>query len=101
MKISANGPEDVANTALQLEEGLGAQVVGQIGRTALLYRPSLKKMTAAESGGGSSGGGGGGERKSRGRPQRSSSRGSGGQGRGGKRGVKEGERIGGGRGRRT
>lgn len=32
----------------QVEEGTGSVVVGQIGRTVILYRPSLSKMKAEE-----------------------------------------------------
>ena len=32
----------------QLEEATGSVVVGQIGRTVIIYRPSLSKMEAEE-----------------------------------------------------
>ncbi|GJP74388.1 hypothetical protein CLOP_g4974 [Closterium sp. NIES-67] len=44
IKISDNCPDEAWEVGQVLEEKLAAQVVGLIGRTALLYRPSLTKL---------------------------------------------------------
>uniref|UniRef100_A0A7N0T893 CRM domain-containing protein n=1 Tax=Kalanchoe fedtschenkoi TaxID=63787 RepID=A0A7N0T893_KALFE len=48
IKIHATCPGEVAEIAKQLEDATGSVVVGQIGRTLILYRPSLSKMKAEE-----------------------------------------------------
>ncbi|CAM8899041.1 hypothetical protein QQ045_032870 [Rhodiola kirilowii] len=48
IKIHATCPGEVPDVAKQLEDSTGSVVVGQIGRTIILYRPSLSKMKAEE-----------------------------------------------------
>ncbi|XP_057966135.1 uncharacterized protein LOC131156452 isoform X2 [Malania oleifera] len=48
LKIHGNCPGELADVVKQLEEATGSVVVGQIGRTAILYRPSLTKLRADE-----------------------------------------------------
>ncbi|KAI5673197.1 hypothetical protein M9H77_13561 [Catharanthus roseus] len=48
LKIHNNCPGELDDVVKQLEEGTGSVVVGKIGRTVILYRPSLSKMKAVE-----------------------------------------------------
>lgn len=48
VKIHGTCPEDLDDAVKQLEEATGSVVVGQIGRTVILYRPSLTKLKAEE-----------------------------------------------------
>ncbi|CAI7750954.1 unnamed protein product [Closterium sp. NIES-53] len=48
IKMSDNCPDEAWEVGQVLEEKLAAQVVGLIGRTALLYRPSLTKLAKEE-----------------------------------------------------
>lgn len=82
MKILESCPEDVQEVSWKLEDLTEAQVIGKVGRTILLYRPSVTKMEEARearlraekskgeyqrrSGGGGRGGGGRGGFSSRG-----------------------------------
>ncbi|VFQ82941.1 unnamed protein product [Cuscuta campestris] len=48
LKIHGSCPGELDNVVKQLEEGTGSVVVGRIGRTVILYRPSLSKLEAEE-----------------------------------------------------
>ncbi|KAL3515107.1 hypothetical protein ACH5RR_022009 [Cinchona calisaya] len=48
LKIHNNCPGELDDVVKQLEEGTGSVVVGRIGRTVILYRPSLTKLKAEE-----------------------------------------------------
>lgn len=48
LKIHNTCPGELDDVMKQVEEGTGSVVVGQIGRTVILYRPSLSKMKAEE-----------------------------------------------------
>ncbi|XP_051144199.1 uncharacterized protein LOC127260508 [Andrographis paniculata] len=48
LKIHGNCPGEFDDVVNQLEQSTGSVVVGQIGRTVILYRPSLSKLKAAE-----------------------------------------------------
>ncbi|KAG0614706.1 hypothetical protein M758_6G197500 [Ceratodon purpureus] len=48
IRVLDNLDEELADTASQLEGKTGAQIVGRIGRTFLLYRPSMRKLKAAQ-----------------------------------------------------
>ncbi|XAR59108.1 hypothetical protein NMG60_11014760 [Bertholletia excelsa] len=48
IKIHNNCPAELDDAVKQLEEATGSVVVGQIGRTVILYRPSLTKLKAEE-----------------------------------------------------
>lgn len=43
-----NLDEELDDTVRQLEMKTEAQIVGRIGRTLLLYRPSIRKLKAAQ-----------------------------------------------------
>lgn len=48
LKIHGTCPGELEDVVKQLEECTGSVVVGQIGRTVILYRPSLSKQKAEE-----------------------------------------------------
>ncbi|KAL6218879.1 hypothetical protein ACLB2K_012086 [Fragaria x ananassa] len=48
VKIHGTCPEELDDTVKELEAATGSVVVGQIGRTVILYRPSLTKLKAEE-----------------------------------------------------
>ncbi|KAM5548687.1 hypothetical protein ABKV19_000213 [Rosa sericea] len=48
VKIHGTCPEELDDTVKQLEAATGSVVVGRIGRTVILYRPSLTKLKAEE-----------------------------------------------------
>ncbi|KAK2665416.1 hypothetical protein Ddye_003990 [Dipteronia dyeriana] len=48
IKIHGTCPGELEDVVKQLEEGTGAVVVGQIGRTVIVYRPSVTKLQAEE-----------------------------------------------------
>ncbi|KAL4037852.1 hypothetical protein IC575_001453 [Cucumis melo] len=48
IKILGNCPEDLEDVVRKLEESTGSVVVNQIGRTVIIYRPSITKMKAEE-----------------------------------------------------
>lgn len=48
LKVHNTCPGELDDIVKQVEEGTGSVVVGQIGRTVILYRPSLSKMKAEE-----------------------------------------------------
>ncbi|TXG64623.1 hypothetical protein EZV62_011617 [Acer yangbiense] len=48
IKIHGTCPGELEDVVKQLEEGTGAVVVGQIGRTIIVYRPSVTKLQAEE-----------------------------------------------------
>lgn len=48
LKIHGTCPGEFEDVMKQLEESTGSVVVGQIGRTVILYRPSLSKLKAEE-----------------------------------------------------
>nr|XP_043635809.1 uncharacterized protein LOC122606968 [Erigeron canadensis] len=48
LKIHSNCPGELDDVVSQLEEATGSVVVGRIGRTIILYRPSLTKLKAEE-----------------------------------------------------
>ncbi|XP_043709935.1 uncharacterized protein LOC122658861 [Telopea speciosissima] len=48
LKVHSNCPGELADVVKQLEEATGSVTVGQIGRTVILYRPSLTKLKAEE-----------------------------------------------------
>ncbi|XP_059647625.1 uncharacterized protein LOC132293952 [Cornus florida] len=48
IKIHGSCPAELKDAVKQLEEATGSVVVGQIGRTVILYRPSLSKLKAEE-----------------------------------------------------
>lgn len=48
LKIHNNCPGELDDVVSQLEEATGSVVVGRIGRTVIIYRPSLTKLKAEE-----------------------------------------------------
>lgn len=48
IRVLDNLDEELADTASKLESKTGAQIVGKMGRTLLLYRPSMRKLKAAQ-----------------------------------------------------
>lgn len=48
LKIHNNCPGELDDVVRHLEKATGSVVVGQIGRTVILYRPSLTKLKAEE-----------------------------------------------------
>lgn len=48
LKIHNNCPGELDEVVKQIEEGTGSVVVGRIGRTVILYRPSLTKLKLEE-----------------------------------------------------
>ncbi|KAI3815640.1 hypothetical protein L1987_15317 [Smallanthus sonchifolius] len=48
LKIDNNCPGELDEVVSQLEEATGSVVVGRIGRTVIIYRPSLTKLIAEE-----------------------------------------------------
>jgi hypothetical protein len=48
IRVLDNLDEELADTVGQLEGRTGAQIVGKMGRTLLLYRPSMRKLKAAQ-----------------------------------------------------
>ncbi|CAK9315925.1 unnamed protein product [Citrullus colocynthis] len=48
IKILGNCPEELEDAVRKLEESTGSVVVNQIGRTVIIYRPSITKMKAEE-----------------------------------------------------
>ncbi|XP_004290291.1 PREDICTED: uncharacterized protein LOC101295384 [Fragaria vesca subsp. vesca] len=48
VKIHGTCPEELDDTVKELEAATGSVVVGRIGRTVILYRPSLTKLKAEE-----------------------------------------------------
>ncbi|XP_038888218.1 uncharacterized protein LOC120078082 [Benincasa hispida] len=46
IKILGNCPEELEDAVRKLEESTGSVVVNQIGRTVIIYRPSITKMKA-------------------------------------------------------
>lgn len=48
LKILENSPKEVWEVESELERLTECQVVGRIGRTLLLYRPSVTRMKAAK-----------------------------------------------------
>jgi len=48
IRVLDNLDEEFDDTARQLEGETGAQIVGKMGRTLLLYRPSMRKLKAAQ-----------------------------------------------------
>lgn len=48
LKIHGTCPGEFEDVVNQLEKSTGSVVVGQIGRTVILYRPSLTKLKAEE-----------------------------------------------------
>ncbi|XVF67791.1 hypothetical protein PTKIN_Ptkin10aG0150300 [Pterospermum kingtungense] len=48
IKIHKTCPGELEDVVSQLEQATGSVVVGQIGRTVIIYRPSLTKMKAEE-----------------------------------------------------
>lgn len=48
LKIHNNCPGELDEVVSQLEEATGSVVVGRIGRTIIIYRPSLTKLKAEE-----------------------------------------------------
>ncbi|BFG41426.1 hypothetical protein CerSpe_277000 [Prunus speciosa] len=48
VKIHGTCPGELDEVVKQLEEATGSVIVGQIGRTVILYRPSLTKLKAEE-----------------------------------------------------
>ncbi|XP_027112167.1 uncharacterized protein [Coffea arabica] len=48
LKIHNTCPGELDEVVQQIEEGTGSVVVGRIGRTAILYRPSLTKLKVEE-----------------------------------------------------
>uniref|UniRef100_A0A2P2MUY3 Uncharacterized protein MANES_04G084900 n=1 Tax=Rhizophora mucronata TaxID=61149 RepID=A0A2P2MUY3_RHIMU len=48
VKVHRTCPGELEDVVQQLEEATGSVVVGQIGRTVILYRPSLTKLKAEE-----------------------------------------------------
>lgn len=48
LKIHGSCPGEIVDVVNQLELGTGSVVVGQIGRTVILYRPSMTKLKAEE-----------------------------------------------------
>lgn len=48
LKIHGTCPGELEDVVRQLEQATGSVVVGKIGRTVILYRPSLSKLKAEE-----------------------------------------------------
>lgn len=48
IKILGNCPEELEDVVRKLAESTGSVVVNQIGRTVIIYRPSITKMKAEE-----------------------------------------------------
>lgn len=48
IKIHRSCPGELEDVVKQLEEATNSVAVGQIGRTLIIYRPSLSKMKAEE-----------------------------------------------------
>lgn len=48
IKIHGTCPGELPDVVMQLEESTGSVVIGQIGRTVILYRPSVTKLKAEE-----------------------------------------------------
>ncbi|RWR85905.1 putative RNA-binding YqeI [Cinnamomum micranthum f. kanehirae] len=48
LKVHNSCPGEMPDVVRQLEEATGSVAVGQIGRSVILYRPSLRKMEEAE-----------------------------------------------------
>lgn len=48
IKIHGTFPGELPDVVKQLEESTGSVVVGQIGRSVILYRPSVTKLKAEE-----------------------------------------------------
>lgn len=48
IKIHRTCPGELEDVVKQLEEATGSVTVGQIGRTVIIYRPSLTKLKAEE-----------------------------------------------------
>ncbi|KAA8546026.1 hypothetical protein F0562_020523 [Nyssa sinensis] len=48
LKVHGTCPGELDDVVKQLEEATGSVVVGQIGRTVILYRPSMTKLKAEE-----------------------------------------------------
>lgn len=48
IKIHRSCPGELDDVVKQLEEATSSMVVGQIGRTVIIYRPSLSKKKAEE-----------------------------------------------------
>lgn len=48
LKIHNNCPGELDDVVARLEEATGSVVVGRIGRTVIIYRPSLTKLIAEE-----------------------------------------------------
>lgn len=48
IRVLDNLDEELDDTAQAVEMKTGAQIVGRIGRTLLLYRPSIRKLKAAQ-----------------------------------------------------
>lgn len=48
IRVLDNLDEELSDTTNQLEARTGAQIVGKMGRTLLLYRPSMRKLKAAQ-----------------------------------------------------
>lgn len=48
IKIHGTCPGELPDVVKQLEESTGSVVVGQIGRSVILYRPSVTKLKAEE-----------------------------------------------------
>ncbi|XP_078162013.1 uncharacterized protein LOC144557323 [Carex rostrata] len=48
LKVHGNCPEEFINVVRLLEESTGSVAIGQIGRSVILYRPSLSKMKKEE-----------------------------------------------------
>lgn len=48
LKIHNNCPGELDEVVAQLEEATGSVVVGRIGRTVIIYRPSLTKLISEE-----------------------------------------------------
>lgn len=48
IKVLGNCPGELEDVVKQLEESTGSVVVSKIGRTVIIYRPSISKMKAEE-----------------------------------------------------
>lgn len=48
IRVLDNLDEELDDTVQAVEMKTGAQIVGRIGRTLLLYRPSIRKLKAAQ-----------------------------------------------------
>ncbi|KAJ4963331.1 hypothetical protein NE237_023270 [Protea cynaroides] len=48
LKVHNNCPGELTDVVKQLEEATGSVIVGQIGRTVILYRPSITKLKVEE-----------------------------------------------------